>query len=253
MKEKLRQDLIRMSHHLGDPGRDYVILGEGNASAKIDNKTFWVKTSGASLTNLKEEEVVEVSIEQVFDLLRQGDLNDDQLREGLSAACVDQSTHDVPSVETFLHAILLSLDGVNFVGHTHPTSVNAILCSQKGTEAYSGALFPDQVVYCGPSVAFVPYTDPGLPLAKAIRDHVKAYIDDWGEIPKVVLMQNHGFIALGNSAKDVENITAMGVKVAKVILGTYALGGPHFLSQENVDRIHTRPDEQYRKKIWGTR
>lgn len=253
MKEKLRQDLVQMSHNLGDPTRDYIILGEGNSSARIDEETFWVKASGASLADLTLDDLVEVDFAKVFDLMKQANLTDDDVRSGLKSVCTDQRVTAVPSVETFLHAILLDLDGVNFIGHTHPTAVNAILCSQKAEEAYSGSLYPDQIVYCGPAPVFVPYTDPGFPLAYAIRDHVKTFINLWGEIPKVILMQNHGFIALGNSPKEVENITAMGVKAAKVILGTYALGGPNFFSQENVRRIHTRPDEQYRKKIWGTR
>jgi hypothetical protein len=60
-------------------------------------------------------------------------------------------------------------------------------------------------------------------------------------------------IALGKSAADVENITAMAVKAARVLLGTYALGGPHFLTPEHADRIHTRQDEHYRKNVWETR
>ncbi len=64
-------------------------------------------------------------------------------------------------------------------------------------------------------------------------------------------MQNHGLIALGRTAQQVENITAMAVKTARVLLGTYVLGGPHFLTARNVDRIHTRPDELYRRKLLG--
>jgi len=30
--------------------------------------------------------------------------------------------------------------------------------------------------------------------------------------------------------------------------GTAALGGPRFLSEENVRRIYTRPDEKYRER-----
>jgi len=64
-------------------------------------------------------------------------------------------------------------------------------------------------------------------------------------------MQNHGLITLGRTAQQVENITAMAVKAARVLIGAYALGGPRFLTAENVDRIHTRPDEAYRRKVSG--
>jgi hypothetical protein len=44
----------------------------------------------------------------------------------------------------------------------------------------------------------------------------------------------------------------MYVKTARVIIGAYALGGPHFMSPEAVARIHTRPDELYRRQEWGS-
>jgi hypothetical protein len=47
-----------------------------------------------------------------------------------------------------------------------------------------------------------------------------------------------------------EDITAMQVKTARIMLGTCALGGPHFLMQQAVERIHTRPDDQYRRPEW---
>jgi len=34
-----------------------------------------------------------------------------------------------------------------------------------------------------------------------------------------------------------------------VILGTMALGGPNFMSEEAVARIHSRPDEKYREAL----
>ena len=41
--------LVAMSRGLGDPANDYVILGEGNTSARHDAETFWVKASGSEL------------------------------------------------------------------------------------------------------------------------------------------------------------------------------------------------------------
>jgi hypothetical protein len=43
----------------------------------------------------------------------------------------------------------------------------------------------------------------------------------------------------------------MYVKTARVLLGTYAMGGPRFLSPGHVARIHTRPDEHYRQRQIG--
>lgn len=254
MQDKtILNELVALSRTLGDPSLDYAILGEGNSSARIDDETFWVKASGAEMRTIEPENFVQVHFDLVLTMLASADLTDTQVKAGLEAARVDPKATARPSVETVLHALALGLDGVDFVGHTHPTAVNAVLCSQKAEEAIAGRLFPDEIVYCGPAPVYIPYTDPGLPLARAVRDAIDRYLDDYREVPKVILMQNHGLIALGKSASDVENITAMYVKTARVILGAFALGGPHFLSAEAVARIHTRPDEQYRRQEWSGR
>jgi len=243
--------LVGMSNNLGDPALDYVILGEGNTSARADADTFWVKASGTELRTIGRDGFVRVRFDRALAMLDQRDFSDDVVRASLEAAKVDPAVTARPSVETVLHALALQLEGVDFVGHTHPTAINAFLCSREAEEAVSGRLFPDHIVVCGPASAYVPYTDPGVPLARAVRDSIDQFIDEHREIPRVVLMQNHGLIALGRSARQVEDVTAMAVKAARVLLGSYALGGPRFLTARDVDRIHTRPDELYRRRVAG--
>ena len=150
-----------------------------------------------------------------------------------------------------MHALLLQEPDVNFIGHTHPVAVNAIVCSQRAEEAISGRIFPDEVVCCGIAPAWVPFTDPGVPLARRIAQAVGDHRESYGERPKAIWMQNYGLIALGVSAREVVNVTAMSVKAARIILGTYALGGPNFLSEPQVRRLHTRPDDLYRREKLG--
>ncbi len=251
MSENVLDQLIELSNWLGGPELDAAILGEGNTSAKIDSESFWVKASGTQLSTLNAFGLVKVRFERLMEMLKKdfgGDkvAEDEAVKVGLQEAKANPEDPR-PSVETVLHALALQIEGVNFVGHTHPAAWNAILCSEGAEEAISGRLFPDEIVVCGPAPAFVPWTDPGLALARAFRDAVNAYIDEWGERPRLVHMQNHGIIALGETPQQVKNITQMAIKTARVLLGTYALGGPHFLSEKAVARIHTRPDEKYRQ------
>jgi rhamnose utilization protein RhaD (predicted bifunctional aldolase and dehydrogenase) len=245
-------ELISLSHILGDPSLDYAILGEGNTSARIDQNTFWVKASGSELRTIDENGFVQVGFRSCLETLSGPDIDDEQVRKALENCWVDPASTKRPSVETFLHALTLNIEGINFVGHTHPIAINAILCSKYAIEAISGRLFPDEIVVCGPAPVFVPYTDPGLPLARAVYQAILRYQDDMNENPKVILMQNHGFIALGKTSQEVMNIHAMYVKTARVLLGTFSLGGPNFLTQSQVNRIHSRPDEIYRRKILGS-
>ena len=258
MQQEL-ENLVSMSTTLGKPKNDYVILGEGNTSALMEDGTFWVKASGYQLPTINKSGFVRVSLANALSILDTPGLSDSAIKQKLIDAKVDPITGMAPapddgirpSTETVFHAICLNLDGINFVGHTHPTAINAITCSDNFEEAVLGRLFPDEIVMCGPAPVVIPYVDPGIPLAKEIRKRIYDYINTYNELPKVILMQNHGLVVLGGTAEQVLNTTAMMVKTARVILGTYAMGGPHFLSDDNVSRIHTRPDEEYRRKLLG--
>ena len=113
-------------------------------------------------------------------------------------------------------------------------------------------MFPDEVVCCGVESVFVPYTDPGLKLAQAIRTAVVATIKRLARAPRVILLENHGFIALGATPESVLAATLMGAKAAEIFVGAAAAGGqPRFLTPAQVARIAGRPDEHYRQKALG--
>jgi len=247
-KRSVLEDLVALSQRLGEPWRELVILGEGNTSALTDEGTFFVKASGTQLATIGPEGFCEVDMGKALAILEYRDLSDQEILDYFRAACVDAGAR-VPSVETVLHASLLSIPGVRFVGHTHPVLANAILCSQNPELLVSGRLFPDDIVCTGVSAAYVPYTDPGLPLARAVRASIEAYRAEKGFNLKLILMQNHGIIAFGATAKEVEMITYMHVKSCKIALGAQQSGGVRFLTPENVTRICGRPDEKVREAI----
>ena len=251
VSETVLSQLVSLANHLGNPLLDYAILGEGNTSARADEKTFWIKASGYEMRTIAADGFVLVAFERVLALLEGANLSDQQVKDGLAAAKVDPKVSAHPSVETLLHALCLGLEGVNYVGHTHPVAINALACSVAFETAFSGRLFPDEIVVCGPEPLLVPYIDPGVPLARHIKHLLDDYVDRQGEPPRVVILQNHGMIALGRTAAQVENITAMMVKTARVLLSTYIAGGPRFMPQQEVERIHKRPDEYYRRKQLG--
>lgn len=247
-EQAVLDELVSMSLALGKPENDYVILGEGNTSARVGTDCFYVKASGNYLANSNRDTFVKVKLNDALAILDAGDLTDEEIKDALFAACADPANKMRPSVETTFHAFLLSLADVNFVGHTHPTAVNSLLCSVNAEKILGGRVFPDEIVYCGVEPIFVPYVDPGLGLARAIRERAYQFIDRQSCGPKVILIQNHGLIALGKTAHEVEAITAMWCKTCRVLAGASVFGGIHYFTRENVNRIHTRPDEHYRRK-----
>jgi rhamnose utilization protein RhaD (predicted bifunctional aldolase and dehydrogenase) len=241
------EKLVQLSRDLGEPARRLVIIGEGNTSLRVNDETFWVKASGHQMPTITPQGFAQIRFAPILALFDDPPQTNSAQRLALRTALVDD-THADPSVETSFHAMLLHDCGVNCIAHTHPIAVNRLLCSTQAETFARRRIYPDEVVLCGPESVFVPYVDPGLPLAMAIREQVHDYMDKFGEAPKVILMANHGLIALGQTTTEALNITMMADKAAEILWGAMQLGDVPFMSKEDVMHIYRRPDEIYRRK-----
>jgi len=240
--------LVEMTRYLGQPHLNYVIIGEGNTSQRVDDKSFWIKGSGQQMNAIGPEGFVAVRFGPILDLLDHPPNSRQQIQAIMNDARVDPSSTVRPSVEVSFHAMLLAECKAQVIAHTHPTAVNRILCSTRAEQFAQHRTFPDEVVLCGPQSVYVPYVDPGLPLALAMRVQVRKYLTKFGEAPKVILLANHGLIALGQTHTEALNITAMAVKAAEIFAGACMIGEPVFMSQADIMHIYKRPDEIYRRK-----
>ncbi len=251
MTDPLAQ-LLELSRDLGQPWRELAILGEGNTSCRVDDETFLVKASGSSLRTLAEADITRCRLAPLLELMNREDEGetDEEVACTLLACRVEESARK-PSTETAFHAWLLTLPGVEFVAHTHPVSVNGILCSPRAQVFAKMRMFPDEIVCCGRQSVLVPYTDPGVPLARRIRREVIAFQEKHGCVPRTVLLENHGLIALGRTPAAALATTLMCDKAAKIFSAASALGGPQFLPSDEVQRIDGREDEAYRQRALG--
>lgn len=242
-----RDALLNLSHELGREDRGWSILGEGNASTRLDTESFLVKASGSNLGTLRKEDVVQCKALQLLSLLDRRSATDQEVDGALYASRVGEDAKK-PSVETLFHAYLLSLPGIEFVGHTHARSVNKILCSPRAKEFAHRRIFPDEVICCGSESLFIPYVDPGLKLAQVIKKTTETYYKRKRSYPRVILLQNHGIITTGASIEAVLAAMMMAEKAASIWLGAATLGGPVFMKKEQVDRIASRQDEEVRRR-----
>jgi rhamnose utilization protein RhaD (predicted bifunctional aldolase and dehydrogenase) len=245
--EERRVALLKLSHELGREDRSLAILGEGNTSTRLAEDIFLVKASGCNLGTLKEDDLVECRMSMILPLVDRSNLSDVDIESALLASRLDPRSKR-PSVEALFHAYLLTLPGIEFVAHAHPVSVNQILCSRYARRFAENRLFPDEIVSCGVASVFVPYTDPGLRLAQAVRAETESFVRNHDLPPRVILIENHGIITLGDSPQAPLAAMLMAEKAAKIWIGAAVVGGPNFLNQENVRRIAQRPDERYRQR-----
>lgn len=187
-------ELVEVARQFGrDP--EFARGGGGNASAKVDG-VLYIKPSGVALATLTAEDLVPLDIEPLLALLHAGDSGakaaGDPVRRTAMAARLAEADGRRPSVELLFHAVLPE----RFVLHTHPLDINAVTCNRDGA-ALAARLLGDRAVW-------VPYRDPGLPLARAIVEARRAHAARTGEpAPAITVMQNHGIIVGGDSAAEI--------------------------------------------------
>jgi rhamnose utilization protein RhaD (predicted bifunctional aldolase and dehydrogenase)/NAD(P)-dependent dehydrogenase (short-subunit alcohol dehydrogenase family) len=196
----LLNDLVSLSRRFGeDP--EFARGGGGNSSVKADG-ILYIKPSGTSLAALTAESVIALDVRPLMDLLNAAPERvvaggTDEVMGVAIGARVGVRDDRRPSVECLFHALLPE----RFVLHTHPTTVNAVTCAKRGAEI-TERLF-------GSSVLWVPYTDPGLPLARLIRDAGRNYQERTGNAaPRTLFLQNHGLVVAGDSPAEIEETSA---------------------------------------------
>jgi rhamnose utilization protein RhaD (predicted bifunctional aldolase and dehydrogenase) len=212
-----------------------------------DGDTMLVKASGAVLGDARPEDFVRVDLAAALALIGDDAAGDAEVDAFFGEIAAREGRR--PSVEALLHVVLYEATDARVIAHSHPTAVNALLCSERPELLVDGALFPDQIVVLGASPLLVPYIDPGLKLARDVRTRLRRHSARHGEPPAVVYLRNHGMFAVGANAAQVLGMTAMAQKCARAIIGAAAVGGVRFLPADEVTRIETRPDERYRRAL----
>ena len=214
MNENLKA-LVRISRLFGtDPS--FVIAGGGNTSYK-NEEMIWIKASGISLATIDEKGFVSLSREKLKGISKKKYSADPLLRESEVKADLHEAIVAPkelrPSVETSLHDLISS----RFVVHTHPTKVNAVMCSNLA-ESSCTEMFGDKAL-------FVPYTDPGYILFKVVAEAIRKFTESHGYEPQLIFLENHGVFVGANSTEEIESIytelmTTIEAKLSQQLPGT---------------------------------
>jgi rhamnose utilization protein RhaD (predicted bifunctional aldolase and dehydrogenase) len=137
-----------------------VILAEGDTSQRLSDDVLAVKATGRSLRHAGPADFVRVSLRAVSRIVDDPDSGDAEVAAYFDRVEAEQRAR--PSVEALLHVVYMLDAGATVVAHTHPESVNALLCSDRAELLATRPIFPDQVVVLGRRALLVPYEDPPL-------------------------------------------------------------------------------------------
>lgn len=243
-------ELVDLTRRLGDPAADLVVLAEGNTSARLPDGTFAVKASGSRMDTATAGDFVVADPGPLLDALADPDASQDTLTRLLSAGVDGGGRPRRASIETLVHVAALEYGGATWVAHTHPTAVVGLLAVEEAEELWAAPLFPDEAVVVGPP-AWVPYAEPGLALGRAVVASITEYAEREGAPPRLVLLGNHGIVALGATPAETEAVTAMCVKAARVRSVALGAGRPAPLDGGHARDLAGRPDEAERRVRLG--
>jgi rhamnulokinase len=179
---------------------DFSRGGGGNVSVKTDG-VLYIKPSGVGLGSLSSGDLMPLDMKPLARLLGEG--SDDDAASGSEAvmsvamaARLRPFGNQRPSVEVLFHALIPR----RFVLHTHPTVVNAVCCAVDGGRV-AHELF-------GEAILWVPYVNPGLPLARAIGLARQSFEQHRSRpAPDVLLLQSHGLIAAADEPSAVSRLS----------------------------------------------
>lgn len=232
MPDSPSSELVQLAHELSAHGSSSIIWQEGSCALKLSEERYLVTPRGAQLGALAESQAVSLALPAMENLSKAESLSEEQLAEAMA-----DTEGKSPTLDALLYAYLLSLEGVRLAAHLHPVEVNQILCSPRARQFADRRMLPDEIIGCGNAALLASYADPGLALAKEVRRRMVLWKDRFKTVPKVVLVQNHGMFVLGETSKEIRQTTEMMIKAAKVFIGAAALGGPVFLTPNNVSQI----------------
>ncbi|MDK8640926.1 bifunctional aldolase/short-chain dehydrogenase [Niallia taxi] len=191
---KLAQGLDELVYRSNLIGTDRAVCnwGGGNTSMKTTVKDFrgrdvevmWVKGSGSDLATMKAHNFTGLNLDDIRPLLEKAEMPDEEMVEYLSHCMID-SKHPRASIETLLHAFL----PFKHVDHTHPDAIISLCCADNGKQIA-------EEIY-GNRFVWVPYIRPGFTLSKMIAEGVKNNPN-----AELVLMEKHGLVVWGDTAKE---------------------------------------------------
>lgn len=233
MPDSSSHDLSELARAIGTHPSRLTIWNEGSCAIKTSATRYYVTAAGANLAALKAGDSVEFDLTKMTDLLSADTVSEEEF----SAARVNPGETAPASSDALLYAYLLGFEGATMAAHVHPVEINQIACSPRVRQFADRRSVPGEITAFGSAMLLVPYVDPGLPLAKEVKRKMLLWRDRYKIIPKVVLIHNHGMIVLGNSPETLLKTIDTVIKAAQVFIGASMLGGPVFLTPNNVTHL----------------
>jgi len=211
--EEIRKKLTEYGKKIVEKG---LVAGPGGNISARDGDFVYLSPSGFFLDEIKEEEWVKVDLKtgEIFGNLR-------------------------PTCEISMHlGIYVIRENVRAVIHTHPPITVGLISAGVKFKPF----FPDYVAILGKDVPVIDYVPPaGEEIRKAVCKEIKNV--------NVVLLKNHGVVAVGESIKEAYTRSLIVEEAAKSIFAGILSGKLRYFTKKEIEQIENLEAEDYRKAL----
>jgi len=107
---------------------------------------------------------------------------------------------------------------------------------------------PDAIVYCKSNYIFINHEEP-VDVLKEAAEVIPAFTAKYGYQPKVILLKGIGILAVGDNAAQCDIILDVFEDAMKIAYLAESYGGPHPMTQEQIDFIDNWEVENYRRSV----
>lgn len=201
---ELREQICDVCHKMWQLG--WVAANDGNVSARLEDGTFLATPTGMSKSFITPEKLVRIDAEG-------------NVLEGAPGLR--------PSSEIKMHLrCYQERPDVNSVLHAHPPTATGYAVAHKALDEYS---MIETVI----AIGSVPVTPYGTPSTYEVPEAIAPYLGEHD----VVLLMNHGALAVGADVTTAYYRMETLELFAKISLTAHLLGGAKEISRENIDRL----------------
>lgn len=202
--KEIKDQICDVCHKMWQLG--WVAANDGNVSVKLDDGTFFATPTGISKSFITPEKIVRIDAEG-------------KVLEGASGY--------KPSSEIKMHLRCYEQrDDVGAVVHAHPPTATGYAVAHVPLDRYC-------VIETVIAIGSVPITPYGTPSTYEVPDAITPYLPHHD----VMLLENHGALAVGADLITAYYRMETLELNAKICLTAHLLGGEKEISKENIDRL----------------
>jgi len=144
--------------------------------------------------------------------------------------------------------MMLSKEGLKTLKVRKNALVKHFYDTEEGQAKIAKPFTPDAIVYCKSNYIFLNNEEPEAVLAEAAKQ-IPAFTAKFGYQPKVILIKGIGLVAVGDNAAQCDIILDVFEDAMKIAYYSESFGGPHPMTQAQIDFIDNWEVENYRRSV----